>query len=55
MHLGNPALLQKAVFPEYKPETMRSFEAGYKGLINKKVLIDIYGYLVNMRTSLEEG
>ena len=44
VQLGNPTLLQKAVFPEYKPETMRSFEAGYKGLINKKVLIDVYGY-----------
>lgn len=42
--LGNPALLQKAVFAEYKPETMRSFEAGYKGLFAKKLLVDIYGY-----------
>lgn len=42
--LGNPALLQKASFPEYKPETMRSWEAGYKGLFGKKILIDIYGY-----------
>lgn len=42
--LGNPAALQKAVFPEYKPETMRSFEVGYKGLFGKKVLVDIYGY-----------
>ena len=42
--LGNPAALQKAVFPEYKPETMRSFEAGYKGLFAKKLLVDIYGY-----------
>ena len=23
---------------------MRSFEAGYKGYINKKLLIDMYGY-----------
>ncbi|HYF30081.1 MAG TPA: TonB-dependent receptor [Chitinophagaceae bacterium] len=42
--LGNPALLKKANFPEYKPETMRSFEAGYKGLFGKKILVDIYGY-----------
>ncbi|MGB8192158.1 MAG: TonB-dependent receptor [Chitinophagaceae bacterium] len=42
--LGNPALLQKASFPEYKPETMRSVEGGYKGLFAKKLLIDIYGY-----------
>lgn len=42
--LGNPALLQKASFPEYKPETMRSWEGGYKGLFAKKLLIDIYAY-----------
>ncbi len=33
-----------AVFPEYKPETMRSFEGGYKGLFAKKVLVDVFGY-----------
>jgi outer membrane receptor protein involved in Fe transport len=27
-----------------KPESMRSFEAGYKGLIKGKLLIDVYGY-----------
>ncbi|MBB1283284.1 TonB-dependent receptor [Flavisolibacter sp. BT320] len=27
-----------------KPESMRSFEAGYKGLINGKLLVDVYGY-----------
>ncbi len=41
---GNPALLERANFAEYKPETMRSFEAGYKGLFAKRVLVDIYGY-----------
>ena len=39
------ALLQERVFGDYKPETMKSFEAGYKGLFNKKVLIDVYGYI----------
>ncbi len=39
------ALLVEREFGEYKPETMKSFEAGYKGLINKKVLIDVYGYM----------
>lgn len=38
------ALLQEGQFPEYKPETLRSFELGYKGLIQKKLLIDAYGY-----------
>jgi len=33
-----------AVFPEYKPETMRSFEAGYRGLYGKNVYVDLYGY-----------
>jgi len=27
-----------------KPESMRSFEIGYKGLIDKKLLIDMYAY-----------
>ncbi len=38
------ALLEEGVFPEYKPETLKSFELGYKGLINKRLLIDVYGY-----------
>jgi outer membrane receptor protein involved in Fe transport len=42
--LGNPAALQKANFAEYTPETMRSVEAGYKGLFGKKILVDLYGY-----------
>ena len=32
------------VFKEFKPETMRSFEVGYKGLIKNKLLIDAYAY-----------
>lgn len=39
------ALLQQRQFGEYKPETLKSFEAGYKGLINKRLLIDAYGYV----------
>ncbi len=39
---GNP---QRVDFPKFKAETVNSFEAGYKGLlINKKMLIDLYGY-----------
>lgn len=30
---------------ELKPETMRSFEAGYKALIKNKLLIDAYAYI----------
>ena len=33
------------VYKQFKPESSRSFEVGYKGLINKKLLIDVYGYL----------
>jgi outer membrane receptor protein involved in Fe transport len=33
------------VYKEFKPETMRSFEIGYKGLIKNKLLIDAYAYL----------
>lgn len=40
----NVGLLQEAVFGEYKAETMKSFEAGYKGLFGRKILVDIYGY-----------
>jgi outer membrane receptor protein involved in Fe transport len=40
----NPALLKVQAFPEFKPESMRSFEVGYKGLVAKKLLIDFYYY-----------
>jgi len=35
---------QLQTFGEYKPETVNSYELGYKGLYNKKVLLDVYGY-----------
>lgn len=38
------AMLQERQFGEYKPEILRSFELGYKGLIQKRMLIDAYGY-----------
>lgn len=31
-------------FGEYKPETVNSWELGYKGLYNKMVMLDVYGY-----------
>jgi outer membrane receptor protein involved in Fe transport len=40
----NPALLVRQTFGEYKAEGMSSFEFGYKGLIAKRVLIDVYAY-----------
>jgi len=36
--------LREAEFGEYKPETMKSFEIGYKGIYGKRVLVDIYAY-----------
>jgi outer membrane cobalamin receptor len=32
-------------YKEFKPETCKSFEIGYKGLIQSKLLIDVYGYM----------
>jgi outer membrane cobalamin receptor len=32
------------VYKEFKPEKMSSFEVGYKGLVTKNLLIDVYGY-----------
>jgi len=35
-----------AIFDEFKPESVRSYEVGYKGLAaNNKLLIDVYGYI----------
>jgi outer membrane receptor protein involved in Fe transport len=44
---GNPAntnLLVKGTFKEVKPETVSSYEIGYKGIIKKKLLVDGYFY-----------
>src|SRR5206468_1917252 len=41
---GNPAVLQKAQFTTIKPETVSSYELGYRGLITRNVLLDAYGY-----------
>ena len=40
----NPGLLVQQQFGEFKPESSNSFEVGYKGLIAKKLLIDVYAY-----------
>lgn len=39
-----PAAPVPFVYKTLKPESMRSFEVGYKSLINKKLLIDMYAY-----------
>ena len=40
----NATLLKQQVFGDFKPESLKSFEIGYKTLIAKKLLIDFYAY-----------
>jgi outer membrane receptor protein involved in Fe transport len=40
----NPALLQEPEFTELKPETVNSYEIGYRGLVTRKLLVDAYVY-----------
>lgn len=37
-------LTERVLFKEVKPESVVSYELGYKSLIAKKILIDVYGY-----------
>jgi outer membrane receptor protein involved in Fe transport len=39
--------LQEQQFGEYNAEKCKQFELGYKGLIQKKILVDVYGYYGN--------
>jgi len=44
---GNPAnvnLLVKAAYKEVKPETVNSYEVGYKGVLGGRLLVDAYAY-----------
>ncbi len=41
---GDPSYLRKATFAKAKPETMESYEIGYRGVIASKLLIDVYYY-----------
>jgi len=41
---GDSSRLVNAVYKEVKPETVNSFEIGYKGVIGKKLFIDGYAY-----------
>ncbi|RXK85453.1 TonB-dependent receptor [Filimonas effusa] len=40
----NPALLKVGQFEPVRPESMQSFELGYRSVIGKKLMIDAYGY-----------
>lgn len=41
---GDPTLLQQYTFGKFKPESVKAYEIGYKGLINNRLLIDAYYY-----------
>ncbi|CAN5723623.1 TonB-dependent receptor [soil metagenome] len=41
---GDTTQLQKVSYVAFKPESVVSYEIGYKSLIAKKLLIDLYGY-----------
>ncbi len=41
----NPTILKAAPFSTLKPESVNSYEIGYRGVIAKKLLIDVYYYL----------
>jgi len=42
---SNPGLLQASTFGTVNPESVSSYEIGYKGLLTKKLFVDAYGYL----------
>ncbi|HWR33567.1 MAG TPA: TonB-dependent receptor plug domain-containing protein, partial [Chitinophagaceae bacterium] len=42
--IADSNLLVKANFRDVKPETVNSFEAGYKGIMGKKLQVDAYVY-----------
>ncbi|MGQ0739736.1 MAG: TonB-dependent receptor domain-containing protein [Bacteroidota bacterium] len=49
---GTPAdssRLVRAAFEELRPETVNSYEIGYKGIIGKKLLLDAYYYFSNYK------
>jgi outer membrane receptor protein involved in Fe transport len=49
---GSPAdssRLVQASFSQLKPETVASYEIGYKGIIGKKLLVDAYYYCSNYK------
>jgi len=42
--LKNPSVVERVPAREAKPESVTSFELGYKALFQKKFLLDVYGY-----------
>jgi outer membrane receptor protein involved in Fe transport len=43
-NIGDSNRLVQAVYKPVKPESVSSFEIGYKGVISKKILVDAYAY-----------
>ncbi|MVT08113.1 TonB-dependent receptor [Chitinophaga tropicalis] len=41
---GDPTQLQLHTFGKFRPESVKAYEVGYKGLINNRLLIDAYYY-----------
>lgn len=41
---ANPNLLQVGKFEPVRPESMQSFELGYRSIIGKRLMVDAYGY-----------
>lgn len=41
---GDPTKLEAYTFGKFRPESVSSYEVGYKGLINNRLLIDAYYY-----------
>src|SRR5664279_20254 len=41
---NDPAVLQKFVYNDIKPQSVNAFELGYSSLIAKRVMIDVLGY-----------
>lgn len=41
---GDPTKLQQYTFGKFRPESVSSYEVGYKGLIKNRLLIDAYYY-----------
>ncbi len=42
--IADSGRLVQAVYKEVKPETVKSYEIGYKGVVGKKLLLDAYFY-----------
>ncbi|SFE93323.1 Outer membrane receptor proteins, mostly Fe transport [Chitinophaga sp. CF118] len=49
---GDPSLLQTYTFGKFKPESVKAYEIGYKGLIKNRLLIDVYYYYSSYKNFL---